>query len=789
MFSRYLLPLLIVFALTFPPVFPSELSVGIGVPKAFPCGEEPEALAYGDFNGDNDLDLAVVNGDPLSPGVTLLFYKEKGFPQSRFIPVGKRPVDLAVADPNNDGKLDIALADPFASQVIVLFGDGQGNFPHRVTLKAGPNPSAVLFLDVNEDEQIDLVVGDISGEIISYLGNGRGVFRRTSTFRGERELFSLSFSDVNHDGKIDLLSGSAQTVEGSVSTFLGQGDGSFSRSAVLRLPPALGQVWSISPGDFNWDGRPDVAFSTDSHIAVALGDGYGRFKLRWQNWNYVHSRSYVKAADLNRDGNLDLVVSTLGKVRVFQGQGDGTFSGPVEYIGRRVYGAVLVADYDYDGWADVVVAVPSADSQFDTLGDQVILLPNASLRPSRPVADRDRFRSAEFCGKCHPRQYKEWKGSIHAFAATDPANLVMNAIASRDTRGLSNDFCFRCHSPKGFLFQEFLPPDKPPLSDLAQEGVSCDFCHSVAHGKIGNNVFELGPVGVSFGPGGFANKAHTVVQSSFLRTSEFCGLCHDVTTRDRISGVPFPAERTYSEWKNSVYALAGVTCQKCHMKPRSGEVSIAEGGPPRPQPSTHYFPGADLVISPFAEEEDQQREVQRLLKSSADLMLIAPTEISRGSLLQLGVQVTNSGAGHFLPTGTSEHRELWLEVIVRDRRGRIIFSSGLLDPSTEDLLPDPHLVLYQTRLRDAYDRPVEFPWQANPQHTRDKRIPPLESVLEKYTVPLPWGVEGPLEVAVRLRFRQYPPRFLRMLGIKPHKPLMITDIAQDKAWVQITNPF
>lgn len=117
------------------------------------------------------------------------------------------------------------------------------------------------------------------------------------------------------------------------------------------------------------------------------------------------------------------------------------------------------------------------------------------------------------------------------------------------------------------------------------------------------------------------------MQDGYLKTSEFCGTCHDVRTPpdarlaegvDPVTKEPFQRlENLFTEWKNGPYGpinntVGGVvSCQDCHMDlgPPAPAGSYAEGETtvyPRPryvtereQVSTHYFTGIDIALVDF----------------------------------------------------------------------------------------------------------------------------------------------------------------------------------------------
>ena len=111
-------------------------------------------------------------------------------------------------------------------------------------------------------------------------------------------------------------------------------------------------------GDFNGDGRPDLAVANygDNDVSVLLGNGDGTFQN--QVTYAVGSSPALVTGDFNGDGRTDLAVANQDSndVSVLLGNGDGTFQNQVTYaVGSAPY-ALVAGDFNGDGRTDLAVA-------------------------------------------------------------------------------------------------------------------------------------------------------------------------------------------------------------------------------------------------------------------------------------------------------------------------------------------------------------------------------------------------------------------------------------------------
>ncbi len=377
--------------------------------------------------------------------------------------------------------------------------------------------------------------------------------------------------------------------------------------------------------------------------------------------------------------------------------------------------------------------------------------------------------SSETCQTCHPQHHAEWEMSMHAYSAQDPIFFALNDIGQERSHGELGQFCAACHTPFGSRMGETIAGfTKESLSDKALEGVSCMVCHSATEHSIGEGIkdwrFDTTFYGNIQNPQMTA--AHGSEYSEFLTTSEFCASCHNVTNPNG-----FVSERTYSEWKASIFPGRGLDCQSCHMKSSTGPV--VPGGPDRTI-HDHIMIGVDVPLTDFPGREESIALAAYNLQYALKMKVIVPEVYEPDSTMRVVVNLFNDITGHNLPSGTILERQMWVELFAVDKdNGDTVFKTGYLDPN-QDLYDkhseyvkagepkDTHLVLYNgTGYRNGVETP--FFWEADAIENRT--IPAFESRDAVYDIPASqlFDSQG-VDVHVRLLFRAMPPWLLRDLG-------------------------
>jgi len=362
-------------------------------------------------------------------------------------------------------------------------------------------------------------------------------------------------------------------------------------------------------------------------------------------------------------------------------------------------------------------------------------------------------------------------------------------LASEETEGLTDEFCMRCHSPIGVYLKEIPPADGSKLSEVAKRGVSCDFCHTVSgYEKIGNGNYKLSPGMVKLGPFKESESpGHETAYSELHTKSEFCGICHNLYHPTN----NIPLESTYTEWKEGPYAEEGVQCQDCHMRqspgiPATGITKRPDypgiagaGGGKRPHLYTHYFVGANTIPQVQTDKSYEQMAMERL-RAAATLEITLPANITPGTENALKVKITNAGAGHYLPTGLTELRQMWLYVKITDGSGKVIYESGT--PDNEGNI-DKTSTIYHSVFADKDGNPTEKVWEIE-SPISDNRIPPKESVTEEHSFTIPAGANLPLNIEAVLKYRSAPQHLVDELFGEGKVTPLIVDMVTEKSQIK-----
>ena len=157
----------------------------------------------------------------------------------------------------------------------------------------------------------------------------------------------------------------------------------------------------------------------------------------------------------------------------------------------------------------------------------------------------------------------------------------------------------------------------------------------------------------------------------------------------------------------------------------------AGGGPRRPV-FEMTFTGAQVGLgNPIL--------AQAMLQSAATIKLETPGILEGSKSSSATVTITNVGAGHNLPTGLTEVRQMWLQV-------------SFVAPDGKETVLGKHT--FGTVLKDAAGKsPADF-WSATGIQS-DDRIPPKGTTTDSYKIVLPDGVNAGT-IRAQLLYRSAP---------------------------------
>lgn len=306
--------------------------------------------------------------------------------------------------------------------------------PELITKSWGFQNGGAVTIDLNNDGSQDIVAGGLAdvqdsatGETtsnsVSYIARFNTTthnWMKVSTAVPFKVSESPSFvpCDINNDGNMDIIAfeqrGDDPLGDNQEGIFLGKGNSTFGEAEVQiitsRQTPAFNDFNFKAPCnaeviDVDNDGRLDiilVGHQDEANYNVILhnqttGSGALCFSIEPYDTEFLLREAIVKPADFNNDGYTDFAISAMVDGRDDQVRFTDIFLNNPEAHGsfirlglgeknadlrRKSNGALQVADFNNDGWPDIMLAGQGETSSGEAATRQRIYINQQTDVPS-----------------------------------------------------------------------------------------------------------------------------------------------------------------------------------------------------------------------------------------------------------------------------------------------------------------------------------------------------------------------------------------------------------------------
>ena len=335
-------------------------------PVNYPLENDGTGIVTYDFDGDDDLDIAVSTTYHVS---VFLNNGDGTFASGIDYPCGDSwNYGLDMADFNGDTYIDLLTSNYNADSLRILINDGTGAFTSVISLGCY-HALDVIAVDVDMNNNCDIAAATYDGKVVIFPGNGDGTFGDSVAYPAGSRCSAVNSADFDQDGYPDLVvnGGASQTV----SVFLNDGTGNFTAGTVALAEPGN----SVMVGDVDQDDYPDIIvpnnFEGSGRIMIMTNDQNGDFPMfeKFDCGGNINAQG-ICAADFDGDDNIDLAIAggNSNKILVAYNDGGSFVIDSTYAVGTMPY-YIIAADLNNDDSPDLVTANHNSDNISVQLND------------------------------------------------------------------------------------------------------------------------------------------------------------------------------------------------------------------------------------------------------------------------------------------------------------------------------------------------------------------------------------------------------------------------------------
>ena len=353
---RSLLPILILSPVIL--VIPAGAQIDFDPAVAYLVGQQPAGVAIADFDGALGPDLAVTSDNPEK--VSLLFNAGSGvFGMPVAVPLGggTAPHGVVAADFDGDMDVDLAVVLKNVNSVQLVINTSGSFSPGAVSATNGLLPRDAVAGDLDQNGLPDVVTSNRDSDNVSVLLNTAGVLADGVVYAAGAEPRGIALGHFNSDTFLDLAVAANDSRQ--VSVLLNQGNGTFGAPIPLSVGPDLRPLGVVA-ADLNRDGAMDVATSTSdvalNSATVFLRTGDGTFGAPSSFPVAGGNPDGIVAADFDLDGWLDLATADQDSamVSILRNLGGAVFDTPLGLGVGTTPGPLLARDVDGNAAQDLI---------------------------------------------------------------------------------------------------------------------------------------------------------------------------------------------------------------------------------------------------------------------------------------------------------------------------------------------------------------------------------------------------------------------------------------------------